>query len=421
MPAKILIIEDDPISRKVLKVKLEKRGYDLYMATTGEEGLEILEKFKIPVSIVDWQLPGIDGIEVCKRIRANEALLHTYIIFHTSKDEKKDLINALNSGADDYIIKPFDIDELEARIKVGLRVVGLEEKLKIEQKITMNYANQMEKLARERAEQLVHADRMASLGILSAGVAHEINNPTSFISGNAQTLERFWPTIKTALETHAQDEAEHETCVFIAQETPQILKGIRNGAERISRIVSGLKTFSHQDNKPHQEECDVNAVVETALELCHNALKYHVKVDKRLDPELPKIMGDGQQIGQVLVNLFINAADAMSEKNGQLWVSTAREGQNIRIMIEDNGPGIHEKVIKKIWDPFFTTKPIGKGTGLGLSISQGIIEAHKGAISVTNRPEGGASFRIQLPVASAPAPAGQSDRTKTSEERAHGQ
>ncbi len=397
MRDKVLVIDDDPVELHLLETRLAKEGYEVLTAEYGERGLELLAAVrKLHVAIVDWKLPGISGVEFCRRVRSAPNPFAIYIIFHTSMDARRDIVTALDSGADDYTVKPTDFDELAARINVGRRVVALQRKLRMERLLAQRYAGRMERLAEARAEQLVHADRLATLGTLSAGVAHEINNPTTFINGNAQNLEIFWPHLRRLVEAAPPGAPDHEQLEFIRDEMDGVIRGIKEGAQRISRIVNGLKTFARQD-KSQKIPCDVNGILESALSLCANALKYKMKVTRNFQTCLPEISGNAQQLGQVFINLFTNAADAIGDGKGNLLVTTETVDDWIRITVEDDGPGIPPQVLSKIWSPFFTTKPPGKGTGLGLSISQGIVADHGGGITAENRKEGGACFHILLP------------------------
>ena len=260
------------------------------------------------------------------------------------------------------------------------------------------FASEMESLARERAEQLIHAERLSALGILTAGIAHEINNPTSFISGNAQTLQMFWPVLEKLIKTCTEDNPDFNRLMFICEEVPKSLEEIISGTQRIRTIVNGLKSFARQD-APEKIQCDIHEIIEDALILCHNLLKYNVRIQKEFSENIPKLISDPQKLEQVFVNLFSNAADAMANtKEGLLIIRTENHKTHISIHILDNGTGLSEEAQKKIFTPFFTTKPVGKGTGLGMSISHGIIESHGGSITAHNREEGGAVFTISLPI-----------------------
>lgn len=262
------------------------------------------------------------------------------------------------------------------------------------------YATQMESLAAERAQQLVRADRLVQLGVMSAGIAHEINNPTTFIASNVEMMAKFWDTLEPLLrqqEAGDADEAPRQKQRFILEEFPRVVAGMRMGVERILHIVKGLKIFAYQGTV-EKAPCDVNLCVSQALDMFRNALKKHVVATAHLAEGLPHILGDGRQLVQVLVNLFANAADAMEyQGRGTIAIHTALREARVRIEVEDSGPGIPPDKLNNIWEPFFTTKPIGKGTGLGLSISQSIIKAHNGTIAAENKPEGGARFIIEIP------------------------
>ena len=261
-----------------------------------------------------------------------------------------------------------------------------------------HYGSEMGKLAEERSKQLVHAERMATVGLLSAGIAHEINNPATFIAGNVQTLGKFYEDVEPILRERTQQGCENsEKLEFILDEMPKAVEGIRNGVSRISRIVTGLKSFCRK-NENSVGACDINTCIEQALELCHNALKYHVTIEKDLAENLSRIMADSQQIEQVLINLFVNAADAMMEKGqGTLSIKSQSADNSVVVKISDTGPGISDDKLDDIWQPFFTTKPPDKGTGLGLFTVRGIIENHEGVINLENKSSGGVEFTITLP------------------------
>jgi len=402
---KVLIAEDDRVSRRVLEKYLNKWGYDVACAEDGYQAWRTLESDeRFHIAVVDWNMPGLSGIELCKKIRASTALNHLYLLLLSGRGDTKDLAAGLESGADDYVVKPFDPLELSSRLKVGVRLVKSGLLLKQKNQELNKYAKEMESIADERSKMLIHADRFASLGTLTAGVAHELNNPNTFIAGNVGTLERIWPTIEQALKEARDRNPDNERKLRMALEDyPKTVEGIRNGVSRINSIVQGLKTFARV-GKNTIEELDLNDCVEQALLLCANRLKYHVTVEKRLHAQLPTIDGDLQKLEQVFVNLFVNAADAMEEMAGDgmglLMIATHYKDDRVVLEIKDTGPGIPSDRINDIWKPFFTTKAEGKGTGLGLAISQGIINDHGGTMVARNRPEGGVAFTITFPISS---------------------
>jgi C4-dicarboxylate-specific signal transduction histidine kinase len=395
---KILIAEDDSASRLTLKAILQKWGHEILVAEDGNQAWEILQTDNPKLAILDWMMPGVEGIELCRRIRNRADRDYIYVILLTAKVEKEDIIGGLDAGADDYIAKPFDIEVLRSRVAVGARMIQYEALLAEKSEQLQRYGSEMEKIAEDRSKQLVHAERMATVGLLSAGVAHEVNNPTTFIAGNIQTLEKFTKDIEPILNEKIQQDSENkEKLEFILQEMPKTIEGIRNGVKRISRIVKGLKSFCRK-NENTFAACNVNTCVEQALELCHNTLKYYVSVEQDLSDNLPNVKADCQQIEQVLINLFINAADAMMDQGqGTLSIKTESSDNSVIIKVSDTGPGIPDDKLDDIWQPFFTTKPTDKGTGLGLFTVRGIIENHEGKIELENKSSGGAEFTITLP------------------------
>ncbi len=395
---KILIAEDDPASRITLKTILQKWGHEVLVAEDGNQAWQILQADNPKLAILDRMMPGIEGVELCRRIRKRANGNYIYIILLTAKVENEDIVTGLDAGADDYIAKPFNREVLRSRVAVGARIIQYESVLAEKNAQLQQYGSEMEKVAEERSKQLVHAERMATVGLLSAGIAHEINNPTTFIAGNIQTLEKFFGDVEPILRERTEQDCENtEKLEFILQETPKAVEGIRNGVRRISRIVKGLKSFCRKDENA-VAACDINTCIEQALELCHNALKYYVTIEKDLAENLPHVMADSQQIEQVLINLFVNAADAMAEYGqGTLSIKTQSTDNSVVVKVSDTGPGIPDDKLDDIWQPFFTTKPPDKGTGLGLFTVRGIIENHEGLISLENKPSGGAEFTITLP------------------------
>ena len=395
---KVLIAEDDSASRMALRAVLQKWDHEVVVAEDGNQAWELLQTENPKLAILDWMMPGIEGIELCRRIREKADCDYVYVILLTAKVEKEDIVAGLDAGADDYITKPFDREVLRSRVAVGTRIVQYETLLAEKNVQLQHYGSEMGKLAEERSKQLVHAERMATVGLLSAGIAHEINNPATFIAGNVQTLGKFYEDVEPILRERTQQDCENsEKLEFILDEMPKAVEGIQNGVSRISRIVTGLKSFCRK-NENSVAACDINTCIEQALELCHNALKYHVTIEKDLAENLPGIMADSQQIEQVLINLFVNAADAMIEKSqGTLSIKSQSADNSVVVKISDTGPGIPDDKLDDIWQPFFTTKPPDKGTGLGLFTVRGIIENHEGLISLENKPSGGAEFTITFP------------------------
>jgi len=261
-------------------------------------------------------------------------------------------------------------------------------------------------------QQLLHSEKMASLGRLVAGVAHELNNPISFVLGNVHALSRYSDRLRDYLQAvhEGQTPAELEALrtklrvPHILSDLPSLLEGTLEGAQRTADIVSGLKRFSAVDGETRQE-VDLIKVVDRAVLWVGKGAPPGLRL--HWQPGAPCVVqGNAGQLQQVLMNLVQNALDATSERQGQaqeVRIAVDASDGCCRICVEDNGPGIAEADLSRIFDPFFTTKPVGKGTGLGLSISYGIVERHGGRLRAENLPSGGARFEVLLPAQPAPA------------------
>jgi two-component system NtrC family sensor kinase len=245
-------------------------------------------------------------------------------------------------------------------------------------------------------QKLLQSDRMASLGQLAASVAHEINNPISTVLNFSMLMQRM---VKDDGVPPARLNEFRRYLSIVAGETG-----------RVGRIVSDLLSFARR-SKPQQAEADLNKVVKTTLALVAHKLKLaNAEVEIDLQPDLPFVMCDGPQIQQVIINLLLNAAEAVQSRSpGRIAIRTCADGDAVSLAIEDNGEGIAPENLTKIFDPFFTTKPEGKGVGLGLAVSYGIVHEHGGDIEVKSRLREGTCFSVTLPLAACAAPAPPAD------------
>ena len=259
-------------------------------------------------------------------------------------------------------------------------------------------------------QQLLHAEKMSSLGRLVAGVAHELNNPISFVLGNVHALNRYTTRLRQYLDAVHSEAALGNNPALLAlahklriehilQDLPSLMDGTIEGAQRTASIVDGLKRFSAQDGK-EREMVAVDAIIERAIHWVRTGMKLDFDVEVQACPDC-MVTGNAGQLLQVLMNLIQNAYDAASAQPGVspvLKICAKREANFLLISLHDNGPGIAPEVMFSIFEPFFTTKPVGKGTGLGLSISYGIVERHGGTLTAHNHPQGGAEFVLRLPL-----------------------
>ncbi|VUD64264.1 Sensor protein ZraS [Thalassocella blandensis] len=263
---------------------------------------------------------------------------------------------------------------------------------------------------RDQKSQLIHQEKLASIGQLSAGVAHEINNPTGYVKSNLSTLQQYMTAVKQVIagseqliRQHASEDAiqaldelqQQHDIAYVLEDLDDLVVESIDGVARIEDIVKSLKNFA----RPDQDEAvvfDVNECIENTLKLVANEIKYKAEIDMKLSP-LRDIQGQPGSLSQVFLNILVNAAQAIDEQ-GKITISSELRNDEVIVQIEDNGCGIEEKNLPRIYDPFFTTKDIGVGTGLGLSVSHGIISKHGGRIIASSTPGEGSIFTIYLPV-----------------------
>jgi signal transduction histidine kinase len=238
---------------------------------------------------------------------------------------------------------------------------------------------------------LVTSARLAAVGELAAGIAHEINNPMAFVRANLSQLEGRWKEVRAELERAGRAEALREAL----GDVDELLADSLEGVDRAVEIVRNVKGFAHPGSG-EREPADLHRIVEDALRLIAPQLRGRAEVEKDFAKEMPELLGVPQQLRQVFVNLLLNASQAISP-GGRIWISTRSENGRAVVTVADDGPGIPPEIIDRIFDPFFTTKPVGEGTGLGLGIAYQIVRSHGGAIQVESLPGHGATFRVELP------------------------
>ena len=255
-------------------------------------------------------------------------------------------------------------------------------------------------------QMLINSEKMASLGQMAAGVAHEINNPLSYIVSNIQNLaynlEQFSHLINALKADNAitqqtlADTLQHYQFDELQSDSSDIITEMSEGADRVKEIVQGLRQFAHPD-QTQIGDIDITELIDNTLRVAWSEIKYSANVEKHFNTEPIIITGRSTQLSQVFLNLFFNAAQAICDKVGVISITTKADKKNAYITIADNGCGIDNDKLNKIFDPFYTTKPIGQGTGLGLAISKAIIEQHCGLISVKSQLNQGTTFNITLP------------------------
>lgn len=565
---KILVVDDDRISLAMIERAIQAPDVEIFLESDGLTAWDFCQKNEVSIVVSDWMMPGMDGMDLCRRIRAANAGYYTYIIILSGVGDTDEQVKMLGAGADDFITKPFNPKDLLARIATGKRVIKLEnqhrqlqsaivesrdkirtvfdslheEIITIDKELDvisvnksfadelglterdisgkafgevaklMNTGDQKnlwirmiiegfktgrrgvnvvameDRTGRERIKELsclpvtnpagdasqvilvarditedreknrrindlnqkltvalkeitqknstlestlrqlkesqartLRAEKMASIGQLVAGIAHEINNPTGFVSSNLKTLSDYqggllktialYRRLVARVSQPGDDDKNAESLAaltdqiarierdedidFILEDMPPLISESREGTQRIKKIVNDLKEFSHPGERT-KITADINENIEMTLNIVWNEIKYKARVTKDFG-ELPPVYCYPQRINQVIMNILVNAAHAI-EENGLIHIQTRCESDWVRITITDNGCGMSEDSLSKIFDPFFTTKPVGKGTGLGLHLAYNIIMDHGGAIDVQSQVGKGTSFYIDLPV-----------------------
>ena len=261
-------------------------------------------------------------------------------------------------------------------------------------------------------QQLVQSEKLASIGQLAAGVAHEINNPIGYIFSNFGTLQSYLDQLFAMLDGYQEAEAQASPAVaaklkamreaadlaFLREDIPVLMSESKEGIVRVRHIVQDLKDFSRVDANQEWAWANLHAGIDSTLNIVSNEVKYKADVVKQYG-QIPDIECLASQINQIIMNLVVNAAHAIGDKRGTITIATGLgEPGTVWIEVRDNGSGIAREHLSRIFDPFFTTKPIGKGTGLGLSLAYGIVQKHRGSIGVDSEPGRGTTFRIVLPV-----------------------
>jgi signal transduction histidine kinase len=361
-PLSILLVEDNPGDRRLIREMLaEARGvtFDLHYADRLQAGLEYLGESRVEVVLLDLGLPDSQGLDTLSELYAQ--VPEVPIVVLTGLDDETLGVQAVNKGAQDYLIKGQVDTNLLAR--------------------TIRYAierKQVEERERQLQLQLNLSSRLASMGLMIEGAAHEINNPLGSVIGFTEIL--------------MQED--------IPENAGEAVQAINDSAQRVASIVKNLLTFARQQ-KLERTCVSLNNIIQDTLAMRAYPLETgNIKVTTQLDPTLPSTMADADQLQQVFLNIIINAETGMKSAHGagSLLIKTEAIESIIRVSFTDDGPGIAEANLTRLFDPFFSTREVGQGIGLGLSVCYGVITEHNGQIYARSQPGHGATFVIELPV-----------------------
>ncbi|MDR3569451.1 MAG: response regulator [Syntrophobacteraceae bacterium] len=383
----ILIVDDEQLNRKLIEAHLVSRGYTVWEAESGSEALQ--KAAQIPdLILLDVMMPEASGFEVCRSLKESEATRRIPVIYLSALKDSESKVRGLELGGVDFVSKPFNGPELLARIKAHLTIRRQEEELG-------RYAKTLEQMVEDRTQQLIHADRLATVGTFAAAIVHEINNPLTIISAGTELIKMFRDDVETFLLKHLQEE---QTAGLVKEmaEFDTYLAQIEEGHKRIFQVADTLRAYSRA-NGEGSELCLLADPVNDAVRLLQYRVKHGVSIENSIPSDL-MIFCNRRKLSQVFVNLFSNAIDAMVDQRGSIEVEAVAAGASVEIRVKDSGAGIPDKDAEKIFDPFFTTKAEDKGTGLGLFIVKSIIDEHGGKIGLAKFCGLGAEFAIELPL-----------------------
>ena len=395
----ILIVEDDDAHASAIGRAIRASGMKSEIAVVGS-----LQAFRdrvarqLPdVAIMDLNLPDGRAVEALNSPAEDGAFP---ILLMTSYGNEQVAVEAIKAGALDYIVKS---PEAFSSMAITLERAMREWKLLLEKK-------KVERQLKESQAQVIQQEKMASIGLLAAGVAHEINNPIGFITSNLKSLEKYIDKLIQFIDFQGQTLdrcADQATRAAVAQQKQQIrldylVRDLRDllsesldGSRRVSKIVQDLQSFSRADNN-EVVSSDLNETIMRTINMVRNEIKYVAELDLRLE-YLPLVFCQSQQIGQVLMNLLMNAAHSIQGK-GLITLAALLVDDSVEIRVTDNGCGISADHIERIFEPFFTTKEAGRGTGLGLAISSDIVKKHGGELLVVSTAGKGTTFKVRLPI-----------------------
>ncbi|MFE8597996.1 sensor histidine kinase [Archangium violaceum] len=379
-PESVLVVDDEPSLRTILSFIVQRTGAVPVLAPDAATARQLAAKHTFACALIDKNLPGENGLEFLKWLRSVQPGCNALIV--TAYGNVDSAVEALRLGAFDYLLKPFEVDALAHRLKLALEQYRMRQE-------------------HERMQaMLVQADRLASLGLLAAGVVHEVNTPLAYVLSNLDWLDEELPSLREGIQKQAREGSGKELTALAAriQAVENTLRDIRDGAERVRDIARDVKAFARNPDDSSML-VDLREVLEAALKMALVHIRFRARVVRDYQ-DVPLVKANEARLAQVFLNLVVNAAQAIPEDGCEhelrvrLW--TGPHGEACA-EVGDTGMGIPAENMAHLFEPFFTTKPSGEGTGLGLFICKSIVEAFEGTITVDSRVGEGTTFRLSLP------------------------
>jgi len=355
--------------------------YHVLEAVDGQQAIEKASQFLPDIILLDMMMPEKDGLQACREIRGRTSTQTIPIILLTARADEETKLAALEAGASDFLSKPFSTTELHVRIKNLIESHQYQMKLAKQNQVLENTIDQL----KETETQLVQTEKLASLGRMSAGIIHEINNPLNFATTGLFTLRNKGKYLASEQQ----------------EEYQEILKDVEDGIKRVKNIVSDLRMFTHPDTES-RDQVEIAEVVAASLRFLSNEWKDKVLIEEKL-ADHQTVWANKNKLIHVMVNLLQNSLDALRKKSFDgdkptIWIEGRLEDGKSLLVLRDNGTGIGSEHLDKIFDPFFTTKDVGEGMGLGLAICYRIVQECDGRISVRTEPGKFCEFTLEFPV-----------------------
>ena len=393
---KILIVDDEPNNLQALRrLFFERQGFACEFADHGATALEMVETFAPDVVILDILMPGLDGYAVCRRIKSNPSSATTMVLLLSGLATLDARIKGYAAQADDYIVKPYDPEELLAKVNVLLRLKKAQDELR-----EMN--RNLESLVQQRTRELLVKEKQAVIGQMIQGIVHNFNGPLTGTKGFAQLAKE---RLEYCLAKGRGAEKELEGHL---KEIDYYLGYILTASKQLAKLVNDLLVKSRKDSSPQKVHLDINEVIAQEITFLEADMTLKHKVSKEFDlaSSVPRFWGVYSDFSQIIYNLIRNAVDAMSASpEKRLTIRSSFDDGQILVEVCDTGTGIEPAIAEKIFEPFFSTKRLAgetkegepAGSGLGLYTCSEIIKAYDGRISVQSEPGKGACFSIHIP------------------------
>lgn len=398
---KVLLAEDNVMIRRLLVAQLCGWNYEVTEAQDGAQAWDAFQQGHFSLVLTDWMMPELDGLELIRRIRKSDTAGYVYIVLLTARIENEDLVEAMEAGADDFLGKPCNPKELRVRLRAGERILQLEQTL----------IDQNRRLTETQAA-LVQSEKLAGVGQLAAGVAHEINNPIAFVTNNISVLERDVQSLievldayETSLPLIQQIDPERAERIrtltkdcdvpWLRENLQELFRSSLDGLMRVRETVGNLRAFAHLDEAGVDNMDIVTAMESTVEVLAADLNAKNLTIERDFECH-PRVLCQPAPIKQVMHAILWNAVQA-STSNGKIRIAVSQDEPTVSFAITDHGCGMDEATQRRLFEPFFTTRAVGAGQGLGLAMSYGVVKQHGGSIEFHSTPGKGTTFRVILP------------------------